>query len=63
MTEIRGITGVCPQHNILFDDLSCCEHLEFFGAVKGVDPKDLESQVSRSRIVPSPSTLFCYRPL
>ena len=27
--------GVCPQHDILFDDLTVKEHLELFGIFKG----------------------------
>lgn len=34
MDQIRRMTGVCPQHDILFDNLSPREHLEFFAAVK-----------------------------
>lgn len=34
MEQIRKMTGVCPQHDILFDNLSPKEHLEFFAAVK-----------------------------
>lgn len=34
MDQIRSMTGVCPQHDILFDNLTPKEHLEFFAAVK-----------------------------
>lgn len=34
MDQIRRMTGVCPQHDILFDNLTPKEHLEFFAAVK-----------------------------
>lgn len=34
MTEIRRMTGVCPQHDILFDLLTVKEHLMFFAAVR-----------------------------
>ena len=30
-------TGICPQHNVLFDTLSVKEHLWFFTSLKGVD--------------------------
>ncbi|XP_050501513.1 cholesterol transporter ABCA5-like isoform X2 [Diabrotica virgifera virgifera] len=36
MDKIRRMTGVCPQHDILFDDLTPREHLEFFAAIKGI---------------------------
>jgi ABC-type multidrug transport system ATPase subunit len=34
MHTIRQMTGVCPQHDILFDLLTPREHLEFFAAVR-----------------------------
>ena len=35
--EIRRLTGICPQQNVLFPSLTVKEHLNFFGTVKG-DP-------------------------
>lgn len=37
MGDLRKIMGVCPQHDILFDNLTCKEHLELYAAFKGVD--------------------------
>ena len=42
---IRAMTGVCPQHDILFDNLTCDEHLRIFGTFKGI--KDVDSEVER----------------
>ena len=39
MSEIRKIIGICPQHDVLWDDLTVKEHLEFFAGLKGV-PSD-----------------------
>eukprot|EP01063_Lacrimia_lanifica_P013285 TRINITY_DN1990_c0_g4_i1.p1 TRINITY_DN1990_c0_g4~~TRINITY_DN1990_c0_g4_i1.p1 ORF type:complete len:1977 (+),score=625.68 TRINITY_DN1990_c0_g4_i1:43-5973(+) len=36
MSAIREDLGLCPQHNILWADLTCREHLRYFGALKGV---------------------------
>ena len=36
MEAIRKFLGVCPQHDILFDDLTVKEHLELFAAFKGL---------------------------
>lgn len=44
MQKIRSMTGICPQHNILFDDLSCIEHLHVYGAIKGVPDSRLSSE-------------------
>jgi ATP-binding cassette, subfamily A (ABC1), member 3 len=35
MKNIRRDLGVCPQHDILFDDLTVKEHLELYAAFKG----------------------------
>lgn len=35
MDDIRTILGVCPQHDILFDQLTVKEHLELFSIFKG----------------------------
>jgi ABC-type Na+ transport system ATPase subunit NatA len=37
MTEIRKNLGLCPQHNILFDDLTTAEHIRFYARLKGND--------------------------
>lgn len=31
--EVRSSLGLCPQHNVLFDELTVREHLYFFGKV------------------------------
>lgn len=33
LDQVRENLGLCPQHNMLFDDLTVLEHLEFFGRV------------------------------
>ena len=33
LTAVRASLGFCPQHDILFDNLTVEEHLNFFGAV------------------------------
>jgi hypothetical protein len=34
MEEIRKMTGICPQHDVLFDELSPREHLQFFARIR-----------------------------
>jgi len=36
MDAIRRTLGLCPQHDILYDDLTVTEHLSMFGAIKGL---------------------------
>lgn len=45
MELIRQKTGICPQHNILFDDLTCVEHLQLFAGIKGVPDDQIEKEV------------------
>ena len=39
--------GVCPQHDILFDELTVKEHLEMFAVFKGMDAKEIPNAVKR----------------
>lgn len=36
MIEVRKDLGFCPQHDLLFDDLTLSEHLFFYCMVKGI---------------------------
>ena len=45
MGSIRRQMGVCPQQNVLFEDLTCEEHLWMFGRLKGVSFRELREQV------------------
>ena len=42
---VRGIMGVCPQHDILYDHLTVFEHLELFGIIKGVPRERLQDDI------------------
>ncbi|XP_027188413.1 ABC transporter A family member 1 isoform X3 [Cicer arietinum] len=43
--EIRKVLGVCPQHDILFPELTVREHLELFAILKGVQQDTLEDVI------------------
>ncbi|OLQ01207.1 ABC transporter A family member 9 [Symbiodinium microadriaticum] len=34
--EVQRLLGVCPQHDVLWEELSCEEHLQLFAGFKGV---------------------------
>lgn len=34
MEEIRKYIGLCPQHNLLFDEMSVWDQVAFFGMVQ-----------------------------
>jgi ABC-type multidrug transport system ATPase subunit len=38
--DIRKIMGICPQHDILFDDLTAREHIELYAGLKGVGAEE-----------------------
>jgi ABC-type multidrug transport system ATPase subunit len=47
MTEIRKRLGVCPQHNILWDDITVEEHLYLFCLFKGLtDKADVQAKIN-----------------
>jgi ATP-binding cassette subfamily A (ABC1) protein 3 len=43
MSEVRGVIGMCPQHDVLWPTLTVRQHLELFGELKGV--RALENKV------------------
>ncbi|XP_053559159.1 phospholipid-transporting ATPase ABCA1-like [Bombina bombina] len=42
MDSIRKDMGMCPQHNVLFDQLTVEEHLYFYAQLKGCDSKQVK---------------------
>jgi len=46
----RESMGICPQHDVLFQELTVLEHLQFFKAIKGFDPS-MEEMVNIARDV------------
>lgn len=45
MPHIRESLGLCPQHNILFDDLTVKEHIYFFSKLKGFAQKEIDEEI------------------
>lgn len=45
MDDIRTVLGVCPQNDILFNELTVKEHMECFATLKGVEKECLHSEV------------------
>jgi len=48
MQDIYLNIGVCPQHDILWDDLTVEEHLLFYARIKGVKPKEEKAAVKKA---------------
>jgi len=41
MAELRNNLGVCPQHDILFNDLTSKEHFDLYAGIKNVPARDI----------------------
>ncbi|KAK7864713.1 hypothetical protein R5R35_010965 [Gryllus longicercus] len=46
MSKVRASLGLCPQHNLLFPDLTVRQHLLFFAKLKRGPKQDPEAEVS-----------------
>ena len=46
--EIRTFMGVCPQHDILYEDMTVREHLEMFAVFKGMDESKIPEAVQKA---------------
>jgi ABC-type multidrug transport system ATPase subunit len=46
MDEIRKLMGVCPQHDLLWDEMTGKEHLEFFCRFKGVPEENVAAEAA-----------------
>ncbi|ETV96788.1 hypothetical protein H310_10092 [Aphanomyces invadans] len=48
LNAIRASVGMCPQHNILYNELTVAEHLRFYGRIKGfTNVADLNEEVTK----------------
>jgi ABC-type multidrug transport system ATPase subunit len=43
--DIRKIMGICPQHDILWDELTAAEHLELFAEFRGISTSQVKKLV------------------
>ena len=48
LTEIRQQLGLCPQHDVLFRQLTVTEHLQLFALLKGCPLDEIDAEVSES---------------
>ncbi|VDN13795.1 unnamed protein product [Dibothriocephalus latus] len=44
--SVRQTIGYCPQHDLLFDDLTVSEHFRLFARLKGCPKSELDAQVT-----------------
>lgn len=45
--RVHDIIGVCPQQNVLFDNLTVREHLVFFARLKGIPSASVQNVVQK----------------
>ncbi|OQS02783.1 ATP-binding Cassette (ABC) Superfamily [Thraustotheca clavata] len=45
MPAIRQSIGICPQHDVLYDELTVREHLLFYGRLKGCDAAEIDKKI------------------
>jgi ABC-type Na+ transport system ATPase subunit NatA len=46
INQIRTIMGVCPQHDILFNDLTAREHIELYAGIKNIPVEEIQKLVN-----------------
>lgn len=48
MNSVRSSLGMCPQHNVLFNELTVKEHIIFFSKLKGMNKQsDVDEQIRK----------------
>lgn len=47
MAGVRDSLGLCPQHNILFDELTVREHLYFYSRLKGLEKDNIQEEIKK----------------
>lgn len=45
MDQIRTSLGFCPQHDILYDNLTVAEHIDLVSSIKGYTKKEIEEEI------------------
>ncbi|KAL3242105.1 hypothetical protein MRX96_021472 [Rhipicephalus microplus] len=59
MDVIRQSMGMCPQHNVLFDELTVEEHLWFYARLKHTPDSNIRDETEKQVQIWSPSFVFC----
>ncbi|CAG9816334.1 unnamed protein product [Phaedon cochleariae] len=44
---VRNSLGLCPQHNIIFDELTVSEHIYFFSKLKGLSNDQIKAEIDK----------------
>ena len=46
LDAIRNELGVCPQHDVLWGDLTANEHMQMFGYLKGIPVQRMREEIA-----------------
>ncbi len=46
LDAVCSVLGVCPQHDILWDDLTAWEHMELFGNLKDTPREQMKDEIT-----------------
>ncbi|XP_043210381.1 phospholipid-transporting ATPase ABCA3-like, partial [Amphibalanus amphitrite] len=46
LRDLWGMIGLCPQHDILLDDLTPREHLGFIATLRGIPPERVQAEIN-----------------
>uniref|UniRef100_A0A182MGR1 ABC transporter domain-containing protein n=1 Tax=Anopheles culicifacies TaxID=139723 RepID=A0A182MGR1_9DIPT len=48
VNRFRNTLGFCPQHNVLFNELTVAEHIQFFARLKGIHQQEyIETEINK----------------
>ncbi|VEN47637.1 unnamed protein product [Callosobruchus maculatus] len=47
MYSVRKSMGICPQHDVIFEDLTVAEHLYFYSRLKGLSKKQAAEEIDK----------------
>jgi ABC-type multidrug transport system ATPase subunit len=51
MEDIRDNMGVCPQHDVLFNDLTCWEHMQLYAGIKDLPAEALLESLNEKETI------------
>ena len=46
LDAIRNALGVCPQHDVLWGNLTANEHMKLFGDLKGIPAERVQEEIA-----------------
>lgn len=60
MASVYGLMGVCPQHDLLWEQLTAREHLIFYGRLKNLKVPPTLTPMPGHNLYPAEFKGFCH---